>query len=149
MAPERSPRTDATGVPGGPAAPPGQPAPTGAPAPSGQSGALAIISFGLLVGAIVAFLALGHWWGFAVAIALTLVGVLALSRYVERIAWTRRSPLHLRRGLRGMNEDLSVTDDSHAQLSPLDLPLDNPAHHELQQRLPLRQRERLRELRHQ
>jgi len=148
MASQPLPRPDATGIPGGPAAPPGEPAPSGAPAPSGQSGAIALVSFGVVVGAIFALLALGHWWGFAIAIALMLAGVFALSRYVQRIAWTRRSPQRLRRGLQGMNEDLSITDDSHSELSPLDVPLDNPAHHELQQRLPARQREHLRELRH-
>lgn len=74
---------------------------------------------------------LGGWWGFGIAIALMIVGVLALSRFVQRIAWTRKSPASLRQGFSGMNEDLSVTDDVHEEISAHDLPLDNPAHREL------------------
>ncbi|MCW3020132.1 MAG: hypothetical protein JWN10_2440 [Solirubrobacterales bacterium] len=108
------------------------------PGPSGVPFVLATAAiFGLAV-VIVVLLAIGGWVGFAVAIALMLIGVLALTRYVQRISWTRRSPREQRRGLTGMDDDLSHSDEAHETLSPVDLPHDNPARQELEERLSRR-----------
>jgi hypothetical protein len=105
------------------------------PGPSGVALALATATiFGLAL-VIVLVLAVGGWGGFAAAIVLMILGVLLLTRYVQRISWTRRSPEHLRRGVTGMNDDLAHSDDAHETLSPVDLPQDNPARQELEERL--------------
>ena len=75
---------------------------------------------------------IGGWVGFAIAVALTIFGVLLLSRYVQRIAWTSKSPERLRRGLAGMNEDFANSDDVHDEPSAHDIPPDNPLHRELE-----------------
>ena len=78
---------------------------------------------------------LGGWVGLAIAVTIMIGGIFVLIRYVERIAWTHSFPKNLRRGLEGMGDDLAITDDAHDELSPSDLPLDNPAHRELLHRL--------------
>jgi hypothetical protein len=105
------------------------------PGPSGVPFVLATAALFLLALVIVGLLALGGWVAFAAAILLLLLGLFGLSRYVQRIAWTRSSRVHLRRGLAGMNDDLSNTDDAHEDISPRDLPLDNPAHQEVEERI--------------
>lgn len=111
------------------------------PGPSGVALAVATATiFGLAL-VIVLVLAIGGWGGFAAAIVLMLFGVLLLTRYVQRISWTRSSPEHLRRGLAGMNDDLAHSDDAHETLSPVDLPQDNPARQELEERLHERQQQ--------
>ena len=84
---------------------------------------------------IIPLVLLGGWAGLAIAVALMVGGILVLTRYIQRIAWTRSSPQNLRRGLAGMNDDLATTDEPHEELSPADVPLDNPAHRELLHRL--------------
>jgi len=113
--------------------PSGPPPEQQAAGPSGVAAVAPFVGLFLLAIAIVllALGLLGGWWGFGIAVALMIVGVLVLSRFVQRIAWTRKSPARLRQGLSGMNEDLSVTDDAHEEISAHDLPLDNPAHREL------------------
>jgi membrane protein implicated in regulation of membrane protease activity len=77
----------------------------------------------------------------AVAIALMLLALVALSRYVRRIAGTRRSPssertrggerrAERRRGAPGQTSD----GEAHRELSPHDVPEDNPARRELERR---------------
>lgn len=105
------------------------------PGPTGPAAVLPMAGFFVLALGIVGLLALGGWVAFAFAIGLLVVGVFALVRYVQRLAWTRKSRVHLRHGLSGMNEDLSVTDDAHTEVSPLDIPPDNPAHREVEDRL--------------
>lgn len=51
----------------------------------------------VLVGAIVAFVALGAWTGLAVALALMVLGVAVLARYVGRLARTGPAPQRSRR----------------------------------------------------
>ena len=91
---------------------------------------------------IIALVLLGGWDGLAISATLTICGIFALTRYVQRVAWTRNSPKHLRRGLAGMNDDLALTDDAHDQLSPHDVPLDSPEHRELLYRLHQDDRDR-------
>jgi len=79
--------------------------------------------------------AAGPWVALGVGLLLLVLGVLGLSRYVQRIAWTGSSRTHLRRGLSGMNVDMTVTDDAHEDISPEDLPPDSPTHHELERRI--------------
>jgi hypothetical protein len=88
----------------------------------------------LLACVIFALVLFGGWVAFGFAVALMIFGVFVLSRYVQRVAWTRQSRRRLRGGLGGMNEDLSITDDAHEDLSLHDLPLDSPMRHELAQR---------------
>ncbi len=116
--------------------------PTGPPAldePAGPTGkaATGLLLGGLIMVAIVIIplALLGGWVGLAIAVTMMIGGIFVLTRYVQRIAWTRSSPKHLRHGLAGMNDDLAITDDPHDELSPSDLPLDNPAHRELLHRL--------------
>lgn len=104
------------------------------PGPSGVPLMFAIVAMFVFVG--VVFLLLGvvrGWVGLGVAIIVMLLGVFAVSRYVQRIAWTRSSPELLRRGLAGMNEDLANSDERHTELSPHDFPQDNPARRVLEQ----------------
>lgn len=78
---------------------------------------------------------LGGWVGLAIAVTMMIGGIFVLTRHIQRIAWARSSAKNLRRGLAGMADDLAITDDAHDELSPSDLPLDNPAHRELLHRL--------------
>ncbi len=104
------------------------------PAPSGPSAVLPLAAFFVLVLVIVGLVALGGWVALGFAIALLVLGVIALTRYVQRISITRRSPERLSRGVSGMNEDLSVTDDAHTELSVHDVPLDNPERRTIEER---------------
>jgi len=97
----------------------------------GPTGTGAVVGFALIM--LLAFLIFlivlfGGWVAFACGVALMLIGVFALTRYVQRIAWTRRSPQRLRDGLGGMNEDLAISDEAHEDLSPLDFPRGSPAY---------------------
>lgn len=108
---------------------------------SGSAGALAILGSAALVAAIVGMLALDSWWTFAIAILLLIAGVFALTRFVQALGWTPRSGRRIEGGLKGMHEDLSISDEVHDELSPHDVPPDNPAHHELEpaaERVPAR-----------
>jgi hypothetical protein len=97
--------------------------------PSGQLGALAMASFGLVVLAIVGLLALDSWWTFGGAIALMLVGVVAMARFVQRLGWTGQS-VEARDGVAPReSEARAAGDELHSELWELDLPLDHPAHH--------------------
>ncbi|HLH13889.1 MAG TPA: hypothetical protein VKV16_03800 [Solirubrobacteraceae bacterium] len=107
----------------------------------GQAGAAAMVAFALLIGAIVGMVAIGEWWSLVVAVLLMIAGVALMARFVQRIGWTRRSGTRLQEGgLQGMHEDLSISDEVHSELSPHDLPRENPAHQEVEHRL--RERER-------
>ncbi|HEX4466540.1 MAG TPA: hypothetical protein VH025_05095 [Solirubrobacteraceae bacterium] len=88
----------------------------------------------LLACVIFALVLFGGWVAFGFAVALMIFGIFALGRYVQRIAWTRRSRRRLRGGRGAMNEDLSITDDAHEDLSLHDLPLDSPMRHDIAQR---------------
>lgn len=116
---------------------PSGPPPLDEPAgPTGKA-ATGLLFGGLIMVAIVIIplALLGGWVGLVIAVTMMIGGIFVLTRYVQRIAWTRSSPKHLRRGLAGMNDDLAITDDPHEELSPADVPLDNPAHRELLHRL--------------
>jgi hypothetical protein len=114
---------------------PEQPPPVdGTPGPTGISLTLAMSALFALALAIVGLVAIGTWLTDVIAVALTLAGLLAASRYVQRIAWTRRSGAHLRRGPAGMNDDLSNSDDVHEEISAHDLRPDNPARKEVEHR---------------
>jgi hypothetical protein len=102
--------------------------------PTGIAAVLPAAFVILLAVVIIALVLFGGWVGFGFALALLLVGVYVLSRYVQRVAWTRSSPERLRGGLSGMNEDLAVSDDVHEELSAHDLPPDSPARHEIVER---------------
>lgn len=78
---------------------------------------------------------LGGWGGLAIAVTVMIGGLVVLTRYVQRVAWTRGSPRNLRRGREGMEDDPAATDDAHDQLSPNDVPLDSPGRRELLHRL--------------
>lgn len=105
------------------------------PGPSGVALVFATVAMFAFVGLAVGLVAIGGWAATAGALAVMVAGVFTLSRYIQRIAWTRSSPRQLRRGLSGMNEDLSLTDEGHEALSLHDLPLENPARRELEERL--------------
>jgi hypothetical protein len=112
--------------------------PAGPPPLDAPAGPTGVAATGLLLGAlimvaivIIPLVLVGGWVGVAIAVTLMIGGIFVLTRYVQRIAWTRKSPRNLRRGLAGMNDDLAITDAEHAQLSPHDIPLDNPGHREL------------------
>jgi hypothetical protein len=104
------------------------------PGPSGIAAVLPLAGVMLLACVISALVLFGGWIAFGFAVALTIFGILALSRYVQRIAWTRQSRRRLRGGLGGMNEDLSITDDAHEEVSLHYLPLDSPMRHDIAQR---------------
>jgi hypothetical protein len=115
--------------------PPEDPPPVDStPGPTGIPLALAMSALFLLALVIVGLVAIGTWLTVAIAILLTLIGLFALTRFVQRIAWTRRSGAHLRRGLAGMNDDLSNSDDVHEDLSAHDLRPDKPARKEVEHR---------------
>jgi len=113
--------------------PSGQPPEDAAAGPSGFAAVLpAATMFAFVIAIVVLALALlGGWVGFAIAVALMIAGVLIMSRYVERVAWTRRTPQRVREGMAGAERDLALTDEAHDEISVHDLPLDHPAHHEL------------------
>jgi hypothetical protein len=90
--------------------------------------------FGGLALPILALVAIGTWLTDAIAIVLMLVGVFLLTRWVQRVAWTRSSRARTRRGPTGMNEDLAITGDVHEDISVHDLRPDNPARREVEHR---------------
>jgi hypothetical protein len=97
--------------------------------PSGQLGTLAMAAFGLIVLAIVGLLAVDSWWAFGGAIALMLVGVGAMARFVQRLGRTGQS-VEAGDGVRPQeSEARAAGDELHSELWELDLPLDHPAHH--------------------
>jgi hypothetical protein len=89
--------------------------------------------FGLAL-PILALVAIGTWLTDAIAIALMLVGVFLLTRWVQRVSWTRSPRVPRRRGLSGINEDLAITEDAHEDISVHDLRPDNPARREVEHR---------------
>lgn len=116
---------------------PSGPPPLEEPAgPTGQAATGLLLGGLIMVALVIIPLALlGGWVGLAIAVTMMIGGIFALIRYVQRIAWTRSSPKHLRRGLAGMNHDLAITDEAHEEPSPADVPRDSPAHRELLHRL--------------
>jgi hypothetical protein len=89
-----------------------------------------------LVGLIILALGvLGGWVGFAIALVLMILGVVALSRCVHWITQTNSNPEQPRRGSAGRNDALYITDDAREDISPHDTPLDSPAHREAVRRL--------------
>ncbi len=105
------------------------------PPPSAIATAAPLGAVLLMVALILIALSLiGGWFGLVIAILLMLAGVFGLTRYVRRIAWTRNSSHQLQTELPGTNEDPSVTDEAHGQISLRDVPADGPAHRELHDR---------------
>jgi hypothetical protein len=103
----------------------GSPEPgTDAPATAVAVGCLAA-----LILAIAGLVLFGGWVGFAIALALMLLGVVALTRFLQLML--KRRP-DVGGGAPGqLNEDLPVGEEVHSDLSSHDVPLENPAHREL------------------
>jgi len=102
-------------------------------APGSAATALPAGAFVVLVLVIVGLVLFGGWVAFGFAVALMVLGVFALTRFVQRLMRTPSSELDA--GLSGMHRDLSITPEAHEDLSPHDIPLDSPAHRELEHRL--------------
>jgi len=114
---------------------PSQPVPAEGPAdPTGVVATGPIVAVLVLVGGIVACVALGGWPGFGGALALMVIGVLVVVRFMARLAWTRRSPERPRAALGAVTEDLAVAHDEASELSPVDVPPDMPLYRELMRR---------------
>jgi predicted small integral membrane protein len=97
-----------------------------APEPGGGQMLVAIVALFLIVLAIVGLVALTAWVALVAAVLLMIVGVFAVTRYVQRISLTRRSGARLESELSGANRDLAVTDDAHTQISRHDIPVGEP-----------------------
>ncbi len=82
---------------------------------------------------IVAFVALSSWLADAIAIAIAVLALGAMARYLQRIGSARRAGREPRRAS-GAARDLAVTDEAHPELSPHDLPEGTPARRELERR---------------
>ena len=100
--------------------------------PSGLGVVSATVGMFAFVGAIFVLLGIGGTSATGAAIAVMVLGVVVVSRYVERISWTRSSPTQLRRGPAGTKEGLSASDEAHDELSPYDFPRENPARQQLE-----------------
>jgi hypothetical protein len=112
---------------------PGRGDPAAEEGPSGPSTTVAVAACAVLILLIAGLVLFGRSWAAdAVAIALTLGGVLALSRYLQILTPSGRAEAPTP-GLGGMNEDMAVSDEAHAQLSVHDLPQENPAHRALEE----------------
>lgn len=111
--------------------------------PTGTPAVVPAIGLILLAVIVIALVLFGGWVAFGFAVALTIGGILVLSRYVQRVAWTRRSPRNIRRGLTGMNEDFAITDEAHEDLSVHDLPPGSPGRKEVGRRSGEIERHRL------
>ncbi|HEX4482466.1 MAG TPA: hypothetical protein VH081_01660 [Solirubrobacteraceae bacterium] len=98
-----------------------------APGPGGGQLLIALIALFVIVLAIVGLVAIGGWVTLVVAVALMLVGVFGVTRYVQTIALTRQ-PGEQGEHAQGSHaiEDLAVTGDSHTQISRHDIPLGEP-----------------------
>ena len=81
------------------------------PGPSGLSLAFATVAMFAFVGVIFALLGTGGWVAVGAAIAVMVLGVVAVSRYVQWISLTRSSPL-------------PSSDEAQTGLSRHDFPLD-------------------------
>ena len=96
---------------------------------AGPSGARAGIYPALMLSLILltALLVAVHtWFSVGGALLLMLIGAGILTRYVQRVSWTRGSAQMLDSGLTGALQDLSITEEAHDRISSHDLPLDNP-----------------------
>jgi hypothetical protein len=84
---------------------------------------------------IIGLVLFGGWVAFAFAFALMIAGVFGLTRYVQRVSWTRRPRKHSGRSLSEMSRDLAVTDDARRDVSPHDLPKGSPERLEAERRI--------------
>src|ERR1700722_6065879 len=87
---------------------------------------LAMIALFLLVLAIVGLVALTAWLALAAAVLLMVLGLFAVTRYVQQISGTRRSAGLIDRGPAKAGEDLPAADDPHTQISRHDIPMGEP-----------------------
>jgi hypothetical protein len=90
-----------------------------------------IAAVALLVVIIVALVLFGDWFTFAIAIALMILGLFSVGRYVQRITRTRSAP---RPRAAATKERVAEADDPHEDLSPHDLPPGGYAHREVEHR---------------
>lgn len=96
--------------------------------PSGVAFILATVGMFLFVAVVFVLLGVGGWGAFAGAIVVMVVGVIALSRYIQWISWTGGPPP---RAGEAVSEQPSVSEEEMGEITARDLPLDNPARAEL------------------
>ena len=87
---------------------------------------LAMVALFLLVLAIVGLVALTAWLAIVAAVLLMVLGLFAVTRYVQQISLTRRSDERPGLGPPSVAENLAVTDDPHTQISRHDIPKGEP-----------------------
>ena len=102
-------------------------------APGGRSPTAAVAGFCGLIVLIVGLVLIGSWVTFAVALALMLLGVVGMARFLRVVTAPDSREAEDRSGVRGMHEDLSISEEVHDELSAHDVPLGNPARRELEE----------------
>lgn len=110
------------------------------PEPTGGWAVMPALGMIFLVLVIIGLIAYGGWPAFGLALALLVLGVFGVLRYVQRVAWTASSGVQLDRGATGMIDDLSVTDEVYEEPATVDLPPGSPARRELVRRGARRRR---------
>lgn len=105
------------------------------PGPTGPRLTVAVIAMLAIILGVFGLLALGGGVTVVVSIVLMLAGLFGLVLYVYGVAQTRSSRVNLPRGLSGWEDDSSVTDDAHEDISPDDLPPGSPERRELMRRI--------------
>ncbi len=100
--------------------------------PSGLGVVSATVGMFAFVGAIFLLLGVGGTIATGAAIAVMVLGVVVVSRYVQRISFTRGSPTQRQRGPAGTDEERSGSDEAHEELCPYDFPRENHARRQLE-----------------
>jgi ABC-type nickel/cobalt efflux system permease component RcnA len=88
--------------------------------------AVAMIALFLLVLAIVGLLALTAWVALIAAVLLMVLGLFAVTRYVQQISRTRSASETLANGTSRVDQDLAATDEPDTQISRHDIPTGEP-----------------------